>query len=241
MSTPKVTDRLFIDTVELATLIERRVGIFLQPPVEGLYMLGEVEPIMVPNRTYYQAVMGGRLQRIDILRIEDIFSDVYDSEHKLLFNAKKRVMLRESHTYPVRGMRIISAMVDWVLDAHSDWSNRDVPSLDSLLRDFFIGEEEYRVAFLAGTQLGYLHEEQNKPYYQAVTERIVMIQNMFEGTEKMIEQFIGDKFDDRWVMHFAEPTNGTDILITKTIDYRIHQWERTNGYHNGTRIYRSKK
>jgi hypothetical protein len=104
--------------------------------------------------------------------------------------------IQAPYIYPTVGISIIKAYVDRILIHYSAWTKQGTPTLQSIWSEFLIPEYEY-------------------------TEDVYgLIENLLGELHTDIVNFIGD---DKWHMHFLRMRN-SDLMIEKTIDYRVHYY-----------------
>lgn len=273
MNDLKVTGTLIIDALEAARAFEEIAGQYLAPVEQAAYLPGEMEPAFTTGGAYYQYVDG---QQVWITSLQDIRSDVYQGRDELAFEYKNLDKLMPYPNLPVRGLKIVKAVVDNAIRNHSAWTrkrknhvkrdtdeamdiygslrqsrrqvemigmlgvkflvdakvadpkmaprdsdevipmdskiSRAVSSLGSVLHDFIRDDLRYS-----------LHPETHLPEPNYDLRNNLSIHLIDLRTQVM--RFLGD---DRWIMHFIKE-QGTDIVVTKTIDYRIYAWMIEHG------------
>jgi hypothetical protein len=110
---------------------------------------------------------------------------------------KQQVRRQPNHPLPVRGIAIVNSLVDWVLSDCSIWKQSHTSCIDSFA-EFVLPEYRGNIDFL-----------------ELIAGHLVDVR-----TE--VREFVGP---DRWIMHF-HTLRGRDIIVEKTIDFRIFDWER---------------
>jgi len=199
MNNFEVTAELIVPAYMYAEGIEAQLGLYLPPPARGAYTALSSEPVLKPDHWYYQRVsVNGKIQEINVSSLEEVKGDVYDIDAVLVVPRKLAKTLSWEPSFPSRGMKIVSAAVDWTISEGSRWAKRPRISLHSVLQEHL--REEYQQDELALCRLSEL---------------------VFDVCDQ-VRQFIGK---DHWVMHFHKQ-RGRDIVVEKTVDWRIVDWER---------------
>lgn len=222
MKPPKVVSTLYINPIPLAVQIETVAGSFLQSCENGVYLLGKTEPVLVPGREYFQSTTDkyGRPTIAAINGGTPITGDVYDASGDVVLLRNRLSLLRDSSHLPVQGLKIVQSVFEWAVEANSEWIDRaGLIDFDEMLGEFIISEYE----FLSRKQ------PINSPpitYYQFHHYALRALGKILHQVEATVADFIGHGVEDRWVMHFVERVNFTDLALIKSIDYRIHDWTR---------------
>lgn len=237
MNNLQVTRQLYLDCVPTAELIEAQMGAYLLPPEAGLYLPGRVRPVMRPNQYYFQwkSTSAGRRQAQAVLSAADIKGDVYDENAVKVISKDAVKLISETPTLPVRGLEVIYSAVDQTLRRLSLWSGKAVGPLGAFVADHL--KEEYRQVLPAEEDnenfLQHLASDARNPERrtntQALLERLKRNTDIRAQLTELVgdlcydvEQFVGK---DKWVMHFHH-AHGPDVVVDKTIDFRIFDWER---------------
>jgi len=104
--------------------------------------------------------------------------------------------------YPSTGIEMLKIYIDKMLIDNSAWSRCKSENIMKLWEKFIVSE------------------------YKHTIEVYELIENLLMDLRIDISTFIGK---DKWVMHFRN-NSGTDIVIEKSIDYRIHSWMQEHGW-----------
>jgi hypothetical protein len=183
-----------------AMLIEQQWGHCLQPNKSGVYLVGHLEPILVPEKRYYkQEKQPGYVQPlVQVNNFDSHNGDVYDSHGNLVLSASvmkhKETMLSLEPTVPVRSLKIIELLINSYLSSKLKHIRYNVFS--SKIDNYLKPEHQYL------SSEGYL-------------------EMTCSGLFNQIIDFIGR---DDWHIYNVK-LNTLDIRIEKTIDYRIFQYE----------------
>ena len=111
-------------------------------------------------------------------------------------------LVSDKNPLPETGIDMIEALVDAVLAESSAWIRRRPMSLQDIWSRFV------------------------KPEYQESIELYEYINNLLLELRTQLKEFIGK---DIWIMHF-KVRNKFEILVEKTIDYRIYQWHQEHAW-----------
>lgn len=201
MNNFQVTKQLFLDAAPVAEAIEAQLGAYLLPPEQGIYLPTSGQPVMRPHNFYYQlkrTSANAAPQKVAVTAIEEIASDVYDAEDVVVVPAKLAKYVKLEPALPARGLAVLSTAVDWTLTGAAAWSKRDSAPLTAFLAD-------------------HLKDEHRKDD--------VVLQRLSDLTLDLrydTRQFVGQ---DLWVIHIHSQ-RGRDIVVEKTVDFRIFDWER---------------
>jgi len=101
-----------------------------------------------------------------------------------------------------RGIKIINAYIDKMLIDNSAWTRCKSKSIVDMWEEFIC------------------------PEYKHTLEVYELIETLLMDMRIDIGAFIGK---DKWIIHFRNSMNG-DIIIEKSIDFRIHAWTQEHGW-----------
>lgn len=162
----QVYKAISLDLLQYAWSIEVAAGDYLAPPPPGIYVLGRIEPVMVPDQTYHYhipemnfGIVAGKDMRsvictqvIDELTVEKIErGPVYVKEgnyEKMVLNAEivrqKNKYLRTTPTLPLRGMEIAKAIVVGFISDFLKYNvfTKDICPNGTSIRDYLVNTEE---------------------------------------------------------------------------------------------------
>ncbi len=192
-----VTATVLIDTIPAASAIESLLGPnVLRPPTPGIYASRSATPFLKAGEYYYKIddINGNT----PIKGIEDVHGDIFNQKGDLVHIAKKKMELSMHPTVPAQGMKIVYAYVDMLVTlATHEWTKETLSLSDTF--DQFIEPK--------------IHADDKFKIYQTMIDQMKDIKHI-------VLDFIGS---NGWIMHLMR-FKGTDIVIEKTIDYRIYQW-----------------
>lgn len=169
-----------------------------EPPEEGLYIVGGIEPIVSSKKNYhFRSEYEQRLAIVDYKDILKRCEDVVDQEGQLVITGRN-IKLRKKYlsltpSLPVTAVKVGIAVVIKYLN-----------SLNRLTRSQGIG---YRLNRFVKPE--FQHWIDNEEY-----------DHHFEELLDEVSKFIGK---DTWHIYFTR-VKGTTLLIEKTIDYRIYKY-----------------
>lgn len=205
MSQYKVTKQLFLDALPAASAIETHLGEYMPGAVPGMFLPGHMTPVLRPHESYYQILPSDSLKTIkeslpplESLNPADIQGDVYDSGDQLVLKKRLASTLIRQSTLPMRGIAAVSSAVDWMITDCSAWAKRPGLTLQEALARHLKQEHASNLALLN------------------------QFSDFLLDIRTDVRQFVGD---DVWVVHFHHQ-RGFDIVLEKTIDFRILDWER---------------
>jgi hypothetical protein len=127
--------------------------------------------------------------------------DIVDRSNVKYNNAIIKKSDAVENTFPVVGLEIVKAYVNTLLTAKSGWLKLGNYSASNEIYKFILPE--------------YHH---NDDVWAILSDILIEIRTDVNG-------FVGD---DKFIMHFMR-TRKTDIVIEKTIDYRIYDWMQKFG------------
>ena len=131
--------------------------------------------------------------------------------NKMILTKRKSLHIYPEPTSNMLGVKIIQEFINKLLIDNSAWLKTNTVqlpqigtisvwqtphSLHSILKDFIL------------------------PEYENDDVAYDLISNILSGIKCSVREFIGD---NKWIMHF-QTKKGRDIVIEKSIDYRIHDW-----------------
>lgn len=242
LSSLQVAATLILDAIAVAETIELQFGEYLLPPEPGYYVPTSAQPVLTPGEYYFQIRprKGAVPERVVLQSIEQALPnlDIYNRKGKLAVAAPLIKSLSLEPQVPSRGLQVIYSAVDQTLRSNAAWSQRGVGHCGAFLGDHL--REQYRACIPDDDDAMYLLTQkrnqlaaQGRTYELATLERqLVQLESNAELRSKLVDatvdlrtevqQFIGA---DKWVMHFHY-LRGLDIVVEKTVDFRIFDWER---------------
>lgn len=207
----KPSDILVLNMLEhVGHILEPYASKYLEPYVSGLYLKGNINPLLVEGITYYKDFVSDSQAKRDKLSFNGIpfnslaeimqcNKDVYDSRGNIVITAKdlffNKRFIDIKPSIPVQIIKVAIAVV--------------LEYLNSLNKHTNVNSINYNLNRLVKSK----HRDLIvKEYYQ--TEFINLIDKVAE--------FVGA---DSWHIYFYK-INGTSLVISKTIDFRIYDWYR---------------
>lgn len=106
---------------------------------------------------------------------------------------------RAPSVHPARGIAICVGLVDSVLQSTCAWGKNAKRDLRDVVHQYVL------------------------PQYQTYDELFDRISDLTLDMRQEVRYFVAD---DAWIMHFHMLRDGRDIVVEKTIDYRIFDWQR---------------
>ena len=200
----KVTQNFFLPIYSHAVMIENQYGDFLKPPEQGIYKAGELFPSIISTKHYFS-------QRIDkfnrpvltpITNFNKVTDAVVDEAGNLIFPF---TVMKNKEKYLTNHPTVPSRgllLIKLMIEKHIESIcrwNRYSTFNNKILAHF--------------TNEGY--EIYNEGHIDKICESLFMQLNNFIGL-------------DEWHIYFVKFI-GLDILIEKTIDYRVYEWTREHG------------
>jgi hypothetical protein len=189
---------LVIDPLPTALIIERVLGDYLIPAPAGIYTLGGIAPVMLPERTYYQEGPG---QRRQVQCIEDIVPGlpVIDDDGDIAVTVSQIPFLSRISPWPVRAIELVERTLRNVLNHYGDPDERR-----------------------HNTDPCALYLDLVRPEFRKNLEIVDQILLLVSGLRSQIKDFAGN---DRWIIHFLRRQR-TTMIIEQSIDWRIVQYYR---------------
>jgi hypothetical protein len=189
-----------------AQLIEQQFNDVLFPPREGVYRLGDVSPVLFANKRYFvQRKMDGRIVLEPITDLSKVEESIVDEEGNLILSGhymkNKQMFLSNQPTVPSRGIEIVKCLIDEHLAKISPWSKSQ--GYRQRLNSYF-------------KNAAAVHEIVEDGFLERICESLIMSVNDFIG-------------NDVWNMYFTKVV-AVDLLIEKSIDYRIYDWTMQREY-----------
>lgn len=211
MTTIQVTESMLIDAVPLAESIEMQFGQYLKPVTPGFYLPNEKEPAMVPGEEYYQFIVDLTVSptpqpvAVPVEKIEDIVSAVFDKDAEIVIPARRVKQVLTAPSLPFRGIEVIQAVIEDTIAVNVEWG-RNVPS-DIIVKSFHPDFADFAP-----------HEIQ--------LQIIEAINDLLIDLRRDVAQFIARA---PWFMYFVREWVAGNLILERTIDYRVWAWEQEHG------------
>lgn len=203
---------LLLDPTEYAEIIEQRYNSHLKPYVSGYYLPGIEHPVMVAGK--YYTYIGPNNTTFPVSAVTDlstIASAIYDQYGEVAVERHKVKQLTTVPHAPYRGINLIRDLVENCVDRLSVW--RQYAKCGAVTRDMGdVLHDHLDPEFVKTTHPGDL---------DVLAEQI---NGLLIDLRSSVVDFASK---DKWVIHIVR-TWRTDIVVEKTVDYRIHAWEQAN-------------
>lgn len=199
----KPSDTLYLTVMSYAVLIEQQFGELLYPPPPGIYKLGETEPCIISTKRYYSEKVLPNKSRVTqpITDFDAITDHVVNENGQLVIPA---YMMKDKPRYlstvPTVPLRGL-ILVELFIKNY----------LDSICpyRKYNNFADKINNHILPGNE--YLFDDGH-------------LETTCQSLFRQIDSFIGK---DDWHIYFVKRLH-TDIIVEKTIDYRVHCWNEQN-------------
>lgn len=200
------TEVLFLSIYNQAVIIDREYSQFLEPPIEGIYKIGEIYPTIQLGHNYYeQNQTKAGITTVLIKDFNTVTGNVLDEAGNLLLTSNmmrnKLNYLKNSPTVPSRALMIVHYLIQNYIDIRCAHSRRS-SAANQVLRNILPQHQDI--------------------FYDNHLENIC---------SSLLEQVIQFIKNDTWFIYFVKFT-GLDLVVQKTCDYRVYEWtmaqERAN-------------
>lgn len=197
-----LTSRLILCAISYAYLIENQFGPYLVPLPQGVYKDGETNPCINPTRLYYssvQPVANGPRHLAPITDFQSVREAVVDESGSLVIPA---FMMQDQAKYlsPVPTIPARGLMlIELLISKH----------IENICQHTKYGHYNRKID-------SQILDECHAIHYDGLLERCI------ESLTTQVSDFIGR---DDWHIYFTRRI-GHDIMVEKTIDYRIYDWNR---------------
>ena len=200
----KTTQTCFLPVFNYAVMIEKQFGDVMIPAAKGIYKVGDIYPSIIPGRQYYSQKINKHNQCIT--------TPVTD------FNKVIDTIIDESGNVVIpRGM---------MLNKENYLRNEpSVPSRGLILVELMIKRYIESIAPWVKCSM-----QNNRIISNFKAEGMELftdghIDKLCESLFAQISTFMGN---DVWHIYFVK-YSGLDIVIEKSIDWRVHQWMQEHG------------
>jgi hypothetical protein len=200
----KVTSSAIIEIASYAEILQSKFGDFLEPEVPGVYVAGEIFPRIIPGREYFTKVkvIGHSEALVKINAFENITTAILDENARLVI-PKYMVLDKDrylSNTPTVPARFYI--LIGLLIQNHLDMLSPITSRRADSRKIINLIKENYEDIYESGDL--------------SIACRYILDQ---------VDSFVGN---DVWYMYFSKFV-GKDVIIEKTCDYRVYQWEREHG------------
>lgn len=193
------TKRVILNTRSLAEQIEDSARPYLASYPAGFYDPTSRRPVLSFGETYYIQGAHG-FTKVNISKPEDIVSNIYDINGRKLVSFEIRKFITPLPQFPIHGAAMIEELAQCVINEMCVYNGKaPAAKVEDLWNDFLSSGATAPDVNLKSS----IHE-------------------LLAETSRQVREFIGD---DRWVIHFCSTLSG-DLLIEKSIDWRIWDWEK---------------
>lgn len=197
MQTPSA--QIIIPIQNEAFQMQLQYGHIFQSPEPGIYLVGEVKPIIELNKSYFELdIDANNNKQLKLVKdINSVTGDLYDSNSTVIVKSSimkdKLRLLRNEPSVPVRPYLVIMGMIKFYFDSIAPYKKYNSQ---------------------ANRILQHIKPEFHDSYNNGVLEKIMV--SIFQR----LSDFIGR---DTWHIYFADFI-GVDIIIKKMCDYRVYDW-----------------
>lgn len=200
MSAIPVTKILLYSPTELGLFLEMSCAQWLMPNAAGLWLPGKATPAIIPGHLYHCRESNGELRFIEVSpeAIRQAKGDIYNADGELVLPQGVCDRVQGEPSMPVVGIRLVHAAIDKTLDDNSAWTRKTRKDIVTLWDEMLL------------------------PQFRGNPDVAEAIYSYTFDLRQMVLDFIGG---ETWVMHFKK-MRGADIVLEKTIDYRIFDWSR---------------
>lgn len=192
-----VEEVLVIDLMEHVTSMEEKYIDALIDAPKGLYIVGNIEPLLLDSNTYYPKSLYPNPKR-RIAGLTDLVSysdDIVNAQGETVVTLKDLILkakfLKQEPTVPVIAIKAAISVVEQYLTSSSWYTKRSHP--------------QHRLEFLVRSE--FQDMVVNDEYF-----------DVFQRLRKQVMSFVGD---DQWNIYFTK-VKGTNLIVEKSIDYRIY-------------------
>ncbi len=194
-----VISQYVVDAVPTAIYLESVMGEAAKPAPTGVYLKNSIAPVIVPGKQYMQRVKNKTgFEDRSIGNIDEVVGNVYTLDGELVLHKSQIKEISLIPQLPVIGIRLLTDMAKAVVVEESSWLKGASVPTSKILRDYL------------------------QPHYLEDIDLCDRIMSASFDFRHSIRNYIGK---DGWIMHFVKSRN-TDIIVEKSCDYRIYDWNR---------------
>jgi hypothetical protein len=185
-------------------------GMLIDPP-KGIYIIGELEPVIRDNLEYYTAAPGENYVVID--DINTVTSHVYNNLYKIIIprymmNDKDRY-LSNHPTLPYIGVNIVDSLISDHISSCLSYNDSSLYRINHFNRDITCILSKY-----------ILEKYRSVP---SIMEDIV--DKCSRVCIKMLNNIEVFMFDHEWYIYQSYVNNST-LVIERYCDWRVYEWYR---------------
>lgn len=188
---------LTLDLTEYVWLLRKKYADCLLPPEEGIYLVGNTEPIIKAGQVVYSET--SYKTQTPLTSLDDVSEGILNKDGDLIISASfmrhQKKFLRTSPTFPVREIQIAAIIADDYIDSIVPYS----PARETYKRVLDHVKPEYH----------YLVEE---GHIEAALSKLTNEVSLFMNS-------------DIWNIYFFQ-LKKTDLIVTQGVDFRIYDWTR---------------
>lgn len=202
----KTTQTCFLPIYHYAVMIEHQYEDLLIPNKLGIYKAGEIEPCIVANKSYFsQSIdkISGCYQRKAIVDFNKETNTVTDEIGTTIISS---TMMRDKEHY-LSNIPTVPARGLLIIEM---LIKRFIESVTPWSRNSSFSNKLVSQFKINGSEI--LNEGH--------------LDKICESLYSQLSEFIGH---DVWHIYFVK-FSGVDIIIEKTLDFRIQQWEQEHGH-----------
>ena len=213
---------------DYAVHIEDDLREYLVEPIEGVYFRGSKNPFIkgpvqnLKEAGYTQKIYSQTHSvpvHVPLIDVAQIVGDVFNKDGEMVLKAPREGFRASDFHYrpmvPSIGLHIVKEYADNVIDNHVKWRDK-VDGFHRLLDRYIKGTDRYYITDIA------------KPLTDNVDEALSVF------CEERIRSVLGHLADDLarfvntdpWHIYLTQPRRNSDLMVLKTKDFRVAEWER---------------
>jgi hypothetical protein len=202
MSAYPVISKVIIDTLQHSNHLEFMFGDYLLPAPKGIYLKGAARPFLDIGSPHYVKAQGpDGEQFFPVERVKDITGPVFDSKGNIVLHTKPNTHLADQPTVPVIAISVVHMLCDLLVSNH------------------LITNKKSPISF---------EEQMNKYLLPMHVGNTVLIDDIYASLYELRLSVTAALGTDPWIVHFIK-IRGVDLIIEKSLDYRILSWENEHG------------
>ncbi len=201
----RTTQTFFLPVFNYAFLIEKQYGELIIPPPVGIYRVGDIYPVITNNKKYYSQRVTKNNQFITtpITDLNSVTDTVLDEIGNVILPA---FVMKNKEQY-LRNESTVPA--------------RGFMIVELLVKKYIESLAPWSKYSMYNSKLASHFKPEGSDLFNNG-----QIENLCKSLFMQVADFVGD---DVWHIYFVKFI-GLDLIIEKTIDYRISQWEQEHGH-----------
>ena len=235
---------LRLDCEDEAQFIEDKVGRWMADIEPGFFLPLQGPAVVRADVEYFQTVTNPETKKTTVVgslinTIDDIKSDLFDSDGRLVLAYNQRRLLQSQPHYAYRGVALIQAVLIEIINDLSAWMRYESPKQKHVGIGVYKAISMHLPKFGMPLDIEFLNDTEKDPevtrpqllelisLWDEREEKMTSVLAIMDELIRVLKQFINR---ETWVMHFIkQPLRGTTLNIEKTIDYRIYMFHRDRG------------